>query len=206
MGWTNETVVEPQHKPALTNQEVSDVIAEAMLDREVEFADAFAWLVDTGMRHETEFRKFTIDNIDFKKMTICFFREKTQEWSQHINLTLRCQEIAKRYRPIAMKREDRRMFPNMTKSKVRTLFARYGKRLSLKNFTPYCTKHTFITNLSLKVSPKIISAIAGIAVETALTYYNQVKPSEIKKAMATLNDDSSVVSMMGHNRKVEKIK
>ena len=114
-------------------------------------------------------------------------------------------EIALRYREVAFARADKKLFPNMTKRRLRTLFDRYSKRLNL-DITPYCTQHTFITRLAEnKVPLKTITKLAGIPQDTVLKYYNKVSDEGMLEAMQSLEHDSSkVVSMYGHNRKVLK--
>ena len=73
------------------------------------------------------------------------------------------------------------------------------------NVTPYCTKHTFITRLAEnKTPPKTISKLAGVSVDTAMKYYNQVTDEGMEEAMTALAVNSSkVVTMFGHNRKLK---
>ena len=213
MGWKDDATIESKNKNVITPQVEQDIVDEAIFDGEQEFVDAFRWLLNGfGMRLEFEFQKFTIDNITFprgldKKFTINFFRNKTKKWSGDLPMNEVTQEIALRYREKAFARADKKLFPNMTKRKLRTLFDRYTKRLGLvgdKKITPYCTKHTFVTRLAEnKVPVKTISVLAGITVETALGYYNQVSDESLVEAMQSLeNDSSKVVSMYGHNRKM----
>tara|TARA_A100000164_G_scaffold47072_1_gene35724 strand:+ start:774 stop:2111 length:1338 start_codon:yes stop_codon:yes gene_type:complete len=213
MGWKDDAVIESKGKNIISPQVEQEIVDEAIFDGEQEFVDAFRWLLNGyGMRLEFEFQKFTVDNITFprgkdKKFTINFFRNKTKKWSGELPMNEVTKEIALRYRERAFARADKKLFPNMTKRKLRTLFDRYTKRLGLvgdKKITPYCTKHTFITRLAEnKVPVKTISILAGITVETALGYYNQVTDEGMVEAMQSLeNDSSKVVSMIGHNRKM----
>jgi integrase len=211
MGWRNEAVIETKQKNIITPQDEQDIVDEATFDGEQEFVDAFRWLLNGyGMRIEFEFQKLTVDLIKFPrgkdtKCTINFFRNKTQKWSGELPMNEITKEIALRYRSVAFARADKKLFPTMTKRRLRTLFEKYSKRLNL-DITPYCTKHTFITRLAEnKVPVKTISKIAGISVDTALKYYNQVSDEGMEEAMQSLEHDSSkVVSMFGHNRKVVK--
>ena len=210
MGWKNEAVIETKQKNIISPQDEQDIVDEATFDGEQEFVDAFRWLLNGyGMRIEFEFQKLTIDCIKFprgkdKKFTINFFRNKTQKWSGDLPMNEVTKEIALRYRSVAFARADKKLFPTMTKRKLRTLFERYSKRLQL-DITPYCTKHTFITRLAEnKVPVKTISKLAGISVDTALKYYNQVSDEGMEEAMQSLeNDSSKVVSMYGHNRRLQ---
>ena len=208
MGWKNEAVIETKQKNIISPQDEQDIVDEATFDGEQEFVDAFRWLLNGyGMRIEFEFQNLTIDLIKFprgkdKKFTINFFRNKTQKWSGDLPMNKITQEIALRYREVAFARADKKLFPNMTKRRLRTLFDKYSNRLKL-DITPYCTKHTFITRLAENKTPiKTISKIAGISADTALKYYNQVSDEGMEEAMQSLEHDSSkVVSMYGHNRK-----
>ena len=210
MGWKNEAVIETKQKNIITPQDEQDIVDEATFDGEQEFVDAFRWLLNGyGMRIEFEFQKLTIDLIKFPrgkdtKCTINFFRNKTKKWSGDLPMNEITKEIALRYRSVAFAREDKKLFPTMTKRRLRTLFEKYSKRLKL-DITPYCTKHTFITRLAEnKVPVKTISKIAGISVDTALKYYNQVSDEGMEEAMQSLEHDSSkVVSMYGHNRRLQ---
>ena len=60
-----------------------------------DFADALVWLCDVGMRYKTEFLKFTLDNVDFKKNHVYFYRPKTNVWTK-VPLTPRARDIALR--------------------------------------------------------------------------------------------------------------
>ena len=210
MGWKNEAVIETKQKNIISPQDEQDIVDEATFDGEQEFVDAFRWLLNGyGMRIEFEFQKLTIDLIKFPrgkdtKFTINFFRNKTKKWSGDLPMNEITKEIALRYRSVAFARADKKLFPTMTKRKLRTLFEKYSKRLKL-DITPYCTKHTFITRLAEnKVPVKTISKIAGISVDTALKYYNQVSDEGMEEAMQSLeNDSSKVVSMYGHNRRLQ---
>ena len=210
MGWANEATIESKQKNIISPQDEQDIVDEATFDGEQEFVDAFRWLLNGyGMRLDFEFQKLTIDAIRFprgkdKKFTINFFRNKTKKWSGDLPMNEVTQEIALRYRQQAFARADKKLFPNMHKRKLRTLFERYSKRLNL-NVTPYCTKHTFITRLAEnKTPPKTISKLAGVSVDTAMKYYNQVTDEGMEEAMTALAVNSSkVVTMFGHNRKLK---
>ena len=209
MGWKNEAVIETKQKNIISPQDEQDIVDEATFDGEQEFVDAFRWLLNGyGMRIEFEFQNLTIDLIKFprgkdRKFTINFFRNKTKTWSGDLPMNEVTKEIALRYRSVAFARADKKLFPTMTKRKLRTLFEKYSKRLQL-DITPYCTKHTFITRLAEnKVPIKTICKLVGISQDTALKYYNQVSDEGMEEAMQSLeNDSSKVVSMFGHNRKV----
>ena len=57
-------------KAPLTDAQIEAVYDEAVADGELDFADSFIWLCDTGMRHKTEFDRFTVGNINFANGTI----------------------------------------------------------------------------------------------------------------------------------------
>lgn len=211
MGWNNDAVIETKQKNIISRQEEQDIVDEALLDGEQEFVDAFRWLLNGyGMRLDFEFQKLTIDNIKFPrgkdtKFTINFFRNKTKKWSGDLPMNETNKEIALRLRSVAFARSDKKLFPNMTKRKLRTLFERYSKRLGL-DITPYCTKHTYISRLAEAGTPvKTISRLAGITPETAYKHYEQVSDEGMEQAMKKLDDSNSkVVAMFGHNRKLIK--
>ena len=136
-----------------------------------DFADIFIWLNDVGMRHSTECLKFTIDNVDFKRNHVHFFRPKTNKWSK-VPLTDRAREIALRLKDRANLREDKRMFGHLKTRSMRSYFDKYRKLCNIPDFTPYVTRHTFMTKLSEnKTPPPTIAKLGGITVETAQKYY-----------------------------------
>ena len=207
-GWKNLPVRKIRDKHVLSKAEELMVIDKANADGDHIFADGFAWLVDLGMRYETEFQKFTYKDIDYRGNTICFYRNKTDMWSPNIPLSSRWQEIAKRYREVAMSRKDGRMFAGLTKAKIRSRFEKYGRELKIKAFTPYITRRTFCTRLAERgVQGKIISTLAGHrCVETAQIYY--VKPTKVilKRAIKSMEMtdaeyDGEDIPQLGHNSK-----
>ena len=109
-GWKNLKIANIKDKHALSVEEEHEVIAKANEMGDEEFAHAFAWLVDVGMRYETEFLSFTFKDINWKKQTICFFRGKTNEWSVNIPLTERAFSIAKQYKDVALTRQSQKLF------------------------------------------------------------------------------------------------
>ena len=79
-----------------------------------------------------------------------------------------------------------------------------------QKFTPYTTRHTFITRLAEKdINPKVAMELAGHSViETTLTYYTKSSSTVLNNAILALQnnrtDDSNIVenndnSMIGHN-------
>jgi len=202
MGWANLPEGISKRKRPLTEEEVENVYNQAIADGELEFADAFIWLVDTGMRHQTEFDKFTVGNINYKEKHIVFYREKTNGWSVAIPLTDRCMDIANARRQLAFKRggHNGRLF-TIGNSRRRTLFKRYKKRCELPDdFTPYATRHTFITRLVEKGNPpSVVKDLAGHKrLETTQTFYTYSSDTLLKDAIKSINKKTS---MMGHNRR-----
>lgn len=202
MGWTNLSVGMSKRKRPLTDEEVQNIYDQAVADGELEFADAFIWLVDTGMRHKTEFDRFTVEDIKYKQGHVIFYREKTGGWSVPIPLTDRCMEIAKARKELAFKRNGHkgRLF-TIGYSRRRTLFDRYKKRCNLpEDFKPYATRHTFITRLvEAGNPPNVVKDLAGHkCIETTFTFYAQSSDKALKKAITSINKP---MSMIGHNRR-----
>ena len=175
----------------------------------------FAWAFDTGMRHDGELDNFSIDNIDFGRKTITFWRSKTKGWSVEMPLTPRCIEIAKRNLKDAQSRPGRKVFPSSASAR-RSAWDKYVRMCNFNNhFTPYTTRHTFITRLAEKdVNPKVTMELAGHSViETTLTYYTKSTSLVLQKAISALtnnrDDDSNDVkadTMIGHNSRKALIK
>ncbi len=202
MGWDNLPLQATKKKAPLTDAEIDAVYDEAVADGELDFADSFIWLCDTGMRHKTEFDRFTVGNINFANGTINYYREKTDKWSGDIPLTDRCLDIAKARKELAFKRGGNkgRLFTTGY-SRRRTLFDRYKKRCDLpEDFKPYATRHTFITRLVEEGVPANVAMdLAGhTCIETTLTFYAGVSNKAKKKAISSINRKKKV-SMIGHN-------
>ena len=182
-------------------------------------ADMDLWAFDTGMRHEGELDNFTIDNVDFGRKTITFWRTKTKGWSVEMPLTERCIKILSRRRKIASARKDRKVFPS-TSSSRRSNWNKYLAMCNFnQNFTPYTTRHTFITRLAeANVNPKVTMELAGHKViETTLTYYTKSSSKILNGAILALqngrnkadddnNDSTDNSSMIGHNSRKALIK
>ena len=213
MGWDNLPLQPTKKKRPLSEEEIQAVYDEAVADGELDFADSFVWLCDTGMRHKTEFDRFTVKDINFKDGTITFFRPKTQTWSPAIPLTDRCLAIAKARKELAFKRggKEGRLFTTGY-SRRRTLFDRYKKRCELsEDFKPYATRHTFITRLVDEGVPaNVVMDLAGhTCIETTLTFYAQSSSKSLKNAINKINGKKKVSegdvkaeetnSMIGHN-------
>ena len=98
--------------------------------------------------------------------------------------------------------------------------------LRVTNFTPYTTRHTFITRLAeAEVSPKVVMEMAGhTCIETTMTYYTKSSTLLLNKAILALqnnretgkikpvkaihdnNDSTDNSSMIGHNSRKALIK
>ena len=192
---------------------------EHLLDTIKEYNDSFWWdcivvALDTGVRHDGELNRLNTDMINFSKKELQFKRPKTGNWST-IPLTARALEVFKRRREVALKDENNRFFP-VSKSSIRHNWDKYRVKAGLTaDYTPYCTRHTFITRLvEAGVSPKAVMDLAGHgAIETTLTFYthstNEVLSSAIsdlekyrdKKKKNNNGGSAPVSAMIGHNSK-----
>ena len=76
-------------KPAFTEVEQEQFLQIIKKCGDQEWYDMFAWAFDTGMRHLGELDSFTIDNIDWGRKTITFWRPKTKKWSVEMPLTIK---------------------------------------------------------------------------------------------------------------------
>ena len=209
-GWKNLKVKAIKKKNVLDKLEETNIIELMRENGDHEFADEFSWLVDTGMRYETEFLTSTIKDINWKKKTINFWRNKTQTESGDIHLTKRAFSIASRYRDVALQKTSQRMFSH-SKHQLENLFKKYRTLCEVADFTPYVTRRMFGTRLGERsINPKIIAKMMGHAcVETAQKYYIQATDKGMSRAMklTELSDaefDSYLEhknSMLGHNSK-----
>ena len=201
---------ETKRKPAFAEFEQEQFLALIKKCGDEFWYDQWAWAFDTGMRHEGELDNFTIDNVDFGRNTVTFWRSKTKGWSVEMPLTQRCIEIAKRRLKDAQARPDRKVFPTSATQR-RSNWEKYIRMCNFnQKFTPYTTRHTFITRLAEKnVNPKVAMELAGHSViETTLTYYTKSSSTVLNNAILALQnnrtDDSNIVenndnSMIGHN-------
>ena len=201
---------ETKRKPALAEFEQEQMLALMLKCNDQFWYDNWAWAFDSGMRHEGELDNFTIDNIDFGRKTVTFWRSKTKGYSVEMHLTPRMLEIAKRRLKDAKARTDRKVFPTSATQR-RCNWDKYIRMCNFnKHFTPYTTRHTFITRLAEKnVNPKVTMELAGHSViETTLTYYTKSSSQVLYNAMLALTngrDDSNnaeedtLNSMSGHN-------
>ena len=209
-GWKNLKIAKIKDKHVLSVEEEHEVIAKANEMGDEEYAHALAWLVDVGMRYETEFVTFTIKDINWKRKTISFFRGKTNEQSVNIPLTQRALDIAKRYKDVALTRQSQRMF-SLSKHRIEALFKKYKELCKIEDFTPYITRGTFGTRLAERgVLPKFISKLMGHScIETAQKYYIQASDKALERSikLTELTDDEydsfleKTHSMLGHNSK-----
>ena len=195
---------ESKKKPALTIDEEQTLLDTILLYEDQFWYDCIAFAFDTGVRHEGELNKLTPDNVDFGRKTIQFYRPKTGQQSAEIPLTSRALEILKRRRSVAIQNKDNLFFP-VSRSSIRSHWSKYIKQCKFKqNFTPYCTRHTFITRLvECNTNPKIVMELAGHKViETTLGFYTHTSSPVLNEAIAnleTFKTKKSNVSMIGHN-------
>ena len=202
MGWVNLKVKTIKSKMAMTNEE-ERMIRDLCKDNGYhEFANLLIWLCDVGMRHSTECLKFTIDDVDFKRNHVHFYRPKTNSTSK-VPLTKRAKEVAFNLKDRANLREDKRVFGHFTKRGIRTMFDKLRNLSGLKLFTPYITRHTFMTKLGKnKEVPAVIAQLAGVTIETAQKYYTHSNDEMQVNAIANLNgNEEEENSLIGHNSK-----
>jgi integrase len=203
MGWENLKVKTIKSKMAMTKSEERMILDLCRDNGYHEFANALIWLVDTGMRHSTEFLKFTIDDVDFKRNIVHFHRPKTNV-NTKVPLTPRAREIVLNLKDRANMREDKRVFGHFTKRQLRTMFDKLRELSGLALFTPYITRHTFMTKLGKnKEVPAVIANLAGVTIETAQKYYTHSNDEMQVNAIANLNgnEDEDEKSLIGHNSK-----
>jgi len=121
-------------------------------------------------------------------------------------------EIAKRRMKDAQARKDRKVFPSSASSR-RHHWNKYLQLCNFNNaFTPYTTRHTFITRLAEKgMSPKVCMDLAGHScIETTMKYYTKSSSLLLNEAIQSLQnnrvefDDCNNDSMIGHNSNKKK--
>ena len=203
MGWENLKVKTIKSKMAMTKSEERMILDLCRDNGYHEFANALIWLVDTGMRHSTEFLKFTIDDVDFKRNIVHFHRPKTNV-NTKVPLTPRAREVVLNLKDRANMREDKRVFGHFTKRQLRTMFDKLRDLSGLTLFTPYITRHTFMTKLGKnKEVPAVIANLAGVTIETAQKYYTHSNDEMQVSAIKNLNgnEDEDENSLIGHNSK-----
>jgi integrase len=209
-GWKNLKVSASKQKNVLDKLEETNIIELMKENGDHEFADEFAWLVDIGMRYESEMLTFSIKDINWKKKTINFHRGKTNTESGDLPLSKRAFSIASRYRDVALQKTSQRMFSH-SKHQLEALFKKYRLKSEFADFTPYVTRHMFGTRLGERgVNPKIIAKMMGHAcVETAQKYYIKATTKGMERAMklTELSDEQfddyleHQKTMLGHNSK-----
>ena len=207
-----------QRKPAFTILEQETFLEVVKQSDTQEWYDLWAWAFDTGMRHEGKLDSFTIDNVDFGRKTITFWRPKTKSWSVEMPLTDTCMEIIARRKKVASARKDRKVFPSSAGSRRSNWHKHTAKCNFNKHFTPYTTRHTYITALAeTEQSPKVVMELAGhTCIETTMTYYTKSTSVLLNKAISALqnrkskvvddNDSNDNNSMIGHNSRKALIK
>ena len=209
MGWENLPVKAKKRKMALSMEQEKMVLDKCKEMGDHDFADALVWLCDVGMRYKTEFLKFTLDNVDFKKNHVYFYRTKTNVWTK-VPLTPRARDIALRLKDRANMTEDKRMFGHFRQRQIRTYFDKYREWCGLpKEFTPYITRHTFMTKLGKqKVVPAVIAELGGVTIETAQKYYVHSNDDMLVEAINELNkvrsnavERKEAAAGIGHNSK-----
>jgi integrase len=184
-----------KQKPALTLAEQTDFINSIRKYGDDNFANMMEFAFETGMRHSTELNAFTIDNVNFSRKTICFWRNKTKSWSIEMPLTQRAYEIVSNYREVAMARPDKKVFP-CNKNLIRNRWNKYRDLAGLaKNITPYITRSSFITRLvESGLDPKTTMRFAGhTCIETTLGFYINPTANHLQNAVSVLDkqrDDS----------------
>lgn len=200
------------HKPVMSLKEQEKFIDTIEQSGDEVFADMITWAFHTGMRHSTELNRFTIHNINFVNNKIIFWRPKTNSMSVMFPLSKRCMEIARKYREVALAREDGKLFP-FGKSFIRTRWARAIKQCGLStNYTPYCTRHTFVTRLVEEGnSDRVVADLAGhTCMETTSKYYKTSTNKLLDNAVLSLDNArdeylDSKNSMIGHNSNKSRV-
>ncbi|ANS05760.1 integrase (XerC) [uncultured phage_Deep-GF0-KM16-C193] len=204
MGWENLPVIAKKRKMALSSEQEKMVLDKCNEMGDHDFADALVWLCDVGMRYKTEFLQFKIDDVNFKQNHVYFYRPKTNVWTK-VPLTARAKEIAERLRDRANMSEDKRMFGHFRQRQIRTYFDKYRVWCGLpKEFTPYITRHTFMTKLGKqRVVPAVIAELGGVTIETAQKYYVHSNDDMLVEAIDGLNKTSPTNGKaaigIGHN-------
>lgn len=204
MGIVDLTRGESQKKPALTIEEESKLLSVVELHEDQFWHDFFTCGFNLGARHTGEMNQWNIDNVDFGRGTIQFYRPKTDSQSVEFKLNQDLLDIFKRRRKDALQNKDNRFFP-VSSSSIRSAWWKYVNKCKFhKKFTPYCMRHTFVTRLAeAGESPKVVKELAGHKrIETTLTYYTDTPEPLLNKALENLEaykKKNTVVSMIGHN-------
>ncbi len=187
-----------QQKPAMNLAEQSHFICVIRTMGDDNFANMMEFAFETGMRHSTELNSFTIDNVNFKRKTICFWRNKTNSWSIEMPLTQRAYEIVSNYKETAFSRADKKVFP-CAKGHIRNKWNKYKKLANLpNNVTPYVTRGSYITRLvESGLDAKTVMRLAGhTCIETTLNFYINPTANHLQNAISTLDkqrDDLKII-------------
>ena len=147
--------------------------------------DLFSFAFDTGLRHEGELNKIRPSDVDYGRRTIQFYRPKTGQMSVDIPLTNSAYEILNR-----RKQKNNLFFP-VSISSIRNFWYKYISLCNFhKKFTPYSTRHTFITRLAEEdTNPKIAMELAGHkCIETTLKFYTHSSSKKLKEAISKLEN------------------
>jgi integrase len=179
-----------QQKPAMTLSEQHHFISVIRKAGDDNFANMMEFAFETGMRHSTELNSFTIDNVNFKRKTICFWRNKTNSWSIEMPLTQKAYEIVSNYKEVAFSRVDKKVFP-CAKGHIRNKWNKYKKLAKLPaNITPYISRGSYITRLVENgLDAKTVMRLAGhTCIETTLNFYINPSANHLRNAISTLDN------------------
>ena len=147
--------------------------------------DLFSFAFDTGLRHEGELNKIRPSDVDYGRRTIQFYRPKTGQMSVDIPLTNSAYEILNR------RKQNNNLFFPVSISSIRNFWYKYISLCNFhKKFTPYSTRHTFITRLAEEdTNPKIAMELAGHkCIETTLKFYTHSSSKKLKEAISKLEN------------------
>ena len=147
--------------------------------------DLFSFAFDTGLRHEGELNKIRPSDVDYGRRTIQFYRPKTGQMSVDIPLTNSAYEILNR------RKQNNNLFFPVPISSIRNFWYKYISLCNFhKKFTPYSTRHTFITRLAEEdTNPKIAMELAGHkCIETTLKFYTHSSSKKLKEAISKLEN------------------
>ena len=145
----------------------------------------FSFAFDTGLRHEGELNKIRPSDVDYGRRTIQFYRPKTGQMSVDIPLTNSAYEILNR------RKQNNNLFFPVSVSSIRNFWYKYINLCNFhKKFTPYSTRHTFITRLAEEdTNPKIAMELAGHkCIETTLKFYTHSSSKKLKEAISKLEN------------------
>jgi integrase len=187
-----------QQKPTMTFAEQHQFISVIRKYGDDNFANMMEFAFETGMRHSTELNSFTIENVNFKRKTICFWRNKTNSWSIEMPLTQRAYEIVSNYKEVAFSRVDKKVFP-CAKGHIRNKWNKYKKLAKLpSNVTPYITRGSYITRLVENgLDAKTVMRLAGhTCIETTLNFYINPSANHLRNAISTLDNQRDELKLI----------